>query len=75
MANKRDRDVHIYRVGSFWVASYQGRYLLHAYTQRVAITQGQKAAKARQCELVIHGADGRIRAKDSEGSDSPKRKG
>jgi len=38
-------------------------------TQAEAITQGRKVAKNQSSELLIHGRDGRIRARDSHGND------
>ena len=38
-------------------------------TQEKAITRGKKIAKANKSELVIHGANGKIRAKHSYGND------
>ena len=38
-------------------------------TQAEAITQGRKIAKNQSSELLIHGRDGRIRARDSHGND------
>lgn len=38
-------------------------------TQREAISQGRGIARNQQSELLIHGRDGRIRARDSHGND------
>lgn len=38
-------------------------------TQKAAIAAGRAIAQNQHSELVIHGANGRIRAKDSHGKD------
>lgn len=38
-------------------------------TQKEAIAAAKPIAKARSAEVVIHGGDGKIRAKDSYGND------
>lgn len=38
-------------------------------TQAEAIAQGRKVAQNQSSELLIHGRDGRIRARDSHGND------
>lgn len=44
-------------------------------TQKEAIEVGRAIAKNQQSELVIHGQNGQIRAKDSHGHDPKKIKG
>jgi len=44
-------------------------------TQKEAIRAATKAAKQEKTELYIHGRDGRIRERNSYGSDPKKRKG
>jgi uncharacterized protein YdaT len=41
----------------------------HFDTQREAIERGREIAKNQKAELYVHGADGKIRAKDSYGAD------
>ena len=41
--------------------------------QRDAIERGKEVAENARRDLVIHGEDGRIRSKDSYGSETPKR--
>ncbi|NLO84906.1 MAG: DUF2188 domain-containing protein [Clostridiales bacterium] len=48
---------------------------LRTSTQKQAITSAQGIAKNQRSELVIHGVNGRIRAKDSYGKDSYPPKG
>ena len=38
-------------------------------TQKEAISKGREIAKNAKSELIIHGRDGKIRAKDSYGND------
>lgn len=38
-------------------------------TQKEAITHGREIAKSQKAEFYIHGKDGKIREKDSYGSD------
>ena len=44
-------------------------------TQRQAVDAGRKIAQSEKSELVVKGVDGRIRQKDSFGSDPRKTKG
>jgi uncharacterized protein YdaT len=44
-------------------------------TQREAIAAGRATAQREHTELVIHGANGQIRAKDSHGKDDCPPKG
>ncbi len=44
-------------------------------TQKQAISVAREIAKNQKSELVIHGTDGRIRAKDSHGHDPHPPKG
>ena len=44
-------------------------------TQAAAIDRGRAIATAQRTELVIHGQDGRIRARDSHGTDPNPPKG
>lgn len=44
-------------------------------TQKNAIDIAREIAKNQQSELIIHGNDGKIRQKDSQGNDPKKIKG
>jgi hypothetical protein len=62
-----------------WVVSKGGRFtikeegrkypLIRPSSQRTAIRIGRILAAANESELIIQGTNGRIRAKDSHGSD------
>ena len=68
-----------------WVVRHNGRftikeegqpgYLLPAVPQRLAIVIGRLIARANRSELYVQGVDGRIRARDSHGSDPVRSKG
>lgn len=62
---------HIVKHGDDWAVKGAGASKatsLHD-TQAEAIDQGRKIAKNQKTELLIHGEDGRIRARDSYGND------
>ena len=46
----------------------------HFATQQEAIVKGREIARNQSADLYIHGADGRIRSKDSYGKNSPPQK-
>ena len=62
-----------------WVIHHRGRYsvkeersaecLTPPVPQRIAITLARLIARANGSELIIQGAGGRIRARDSHGAD------
>jgi hypothetical protein len=62
-----------------WVVNRRGRYsikeegsgtyLIPPLSQRIAIVIARMIARAHRSELIVQGARGRIRARDSHGSD------
>ena len=69
MANPKN--VHIVQRGNQWGALREGaaRTSSNHNTQAQAIQTGRNMARQQHGELVIHGEDGRIRARDSYGND------
>jgi len=67
-----NRDVHVFQeVGRrYWRVTQEGRLLSRHRTQDTAIQAGRRAAKRERTELVTHGRNGEIRAKDSFGRES-----
>jgi hypothetical protein len=74
----RDRrgrqDVHVVReAGSRrWTVVTGQRRLSRHRRQATAVRAGVRAARRLHVELVTHGADGRIRSKNSYGYESPR---
>ncbi len=69
MANEKDRHV-VPRDGGWAVAKPGADRASSVHdTQREAIDQARRKAEQTHGEVVIHGRDGRIRDKDSYGSD------
>ena len=70
-------DVHVTSVrpaiGRGWQVVQGGRVLSHHHRQTTAVKNGRRAARRDHVELVTHRRDGRIRAKDSYGRESPRR--
>lgn len=66
------KNVHIVQRGSQWGALREGaaRTSGNFDTQAEAIRAGRDLARTSQGELLIHGENGRIRARDSYGHDS-----
>lgn len=64
-------NVHIVRRGDQWGTLREGgqRATQIFDTQQQAIDAGRQMAKQGQGELLIHGENGRIRARDSHGTD------
>ena len=62
-------DVHVVPQGDDWGLEVDGAIRSTHQTQDEAIQEGRELAKQEQSELVVHGQDGSIREKDSEGSD------
>ncbi len=62
-------DVHVVPDGDRWKVTHEGSGDTTHDTQAEAIEAGRTVAQVAECELVVHGADGQIRAKDSEGND------
>lgn len=69
MANRNN--VHIVQRDNGWGTLREGgqRATQVLGTQAQAIQAGRQMARQGQGELLIHGEDGRIRARDSHGSD------
>ena len=69
MANRNN--VHVVQRNSSWGTLREGakRATELFDTQAQAIQAGRQMARQGQGELLIHGQDGRIRARDSHGSD------
>lgn len=69
MADKRP--IHVVPHGDGWAAIRSGgsRHTHVAKTQREVIDAARQTARHNGTELLIHGTDGRIRQRDSYGSD------
>ena len=69
MANPKN--VHVVQRGNQWGALREeaSRTSSNHNTQAQAIQTGRNMARQQHGELVIHGEDGRIRARDSYGND------
>lgn len=69
MANRNN--VHIVQRDNGWGTLREGgqRATQVFDTQAQAIQAGRQMARQGQGELLVHGQDGRIRARDSHGSD------
>jgi hypothetical protein len=75
---KHRPNVWVVRVGgSGYSVKAEGtrRPLIKPVTQRAASRIAREIARAYRSELFIQNAVGRIRARDSHGFDSPRRKG
>jgi hypothetical protein len=68
-------DVHVFRDPCLrrWLVARSQRTMSRHVTQAAAVRAGTRAAKRHRIDLVIHARGGRIRAKDSYGSESPRR--
>lgn len=68
---------HVVRRGKGWAVRGAGnsRATSRHRTQRAAIRRAKTIAKNQRSELVIHGRNGRIRAKNSYGNDPHPPKG
>jgi len=65
------RDVHVSANGvGRWSVTQSGRTLSNHRTQATAVTAARRVARRTCVDLVTHGRDGRIRSKDSFGSES-----
>ena len=62
-------DVHVIPEGDRWAIEIDGTKYDSFDTQAAAIETGREQARQEHGELVIHGADGQIRKKDSHGND------
>ena len=65
------RNQHVVRRGSGWAVkpAGSGRDSSKHRTQRTAIDRARRNAIRQSSEVVIHGMDGKIRDKDSYGTD------
>jgi Uncharacterized protein conserved in bacteria (DUF2188) len=70
-------DIHVVPADDEWLVRAEGldRVLARHASQEAAIEAGRSAARAEECELVIHGRDGEIRERDSYGNDPRVRRG
>lgn len=68
----KGKDQHVVKREDGWAVRGGGnkRDTSHHETQKEAINAARDIAKNNQSEVVIHGRDGRIRDKDSYGSDT-----
>jgi hypothetical protein len=67
----RPQNIHVVRRNEGWVVRSEGTSKptsVHQ-TQRDAVYAAREIARSRRGELIIHGRDGRIRDRDSYGSD------
>lgn len=73
----RGPNVWVVRLGKRFTIKEEKRpgYLVPAVPQRIAIFIARLIARANGSELYIQGEDGRIRARDSHGSDPVRTKG
>lgn len=62
-------DVNVVADGEGWALEVDGQKRDTFSTKSEAIIQGRQMADEEQGELVIHGQDGQIREKDSDGND------
>jgi hypothetical protein len=65
------KNQHVVPHGDKWAIRGQGNERLTEVfeTQRQAIERARQIARNQASELLIHGEDGRIRARDSHGND------
>jgi hypothetical protein len=74
---KHGPNVWVVRRGPRYSVKEEGNptHLIPPVSQRTAITIGRLIAKANRSELIVQGRSGRIRARDSHGSDPHPPKG
>lgn len=67
----RSKNIHVVPRNDGWVIRREGasRATSTHETQTAAITAARELARSQGSELVIHGRDGRIRDRDSYGTD------
>ncbi|MDI5805805.1 DUF2188 domain-containing protein [Salmonella enterica subsp. enterica serovar Kentucky] len=65
------KDQHVVKRDDGWAVRGENntKDTSHHATQQEVIDAARKIAKNQESELVIHGRDGKIRAKDSYGND------
>ncbi len=73
----KGKNQHVTKHGDGWQVKGAGNSKATAVvdTQAEAIKIAREIAKNQQSELIIHGTDGKIRQKDSEGNDPKNIKG
>ena len=64
-------DVHVFpnTIRGRWTVSHDGHVSCHR-TQERAVSEGRRRARRARVDLVTWGRNGRIRSKDSYGSES-----
>ena len=60
---------HVVPLGPDWVVKVDGRIVSLCSTQEEARQNAVIKARKSKSEVVIHGKDGKVRAKDSYGND------
>lgn len=67
----KPRDVHVVPRGDKWATVRPGNDRASGIfsTQKQAVNEGREVAKNNHSELLIHGRNGQIRARDSYGND------
>jgi hypothetical protein len=70
-------DVHVVPSGDRWAVKVEGAGRARSThdTQREAARDGRDVARANNSELLIHGRDGEIRARNTYGRDPRRTKG
>jgi len=68
-------ELSVVPVSGRWHVLIAGGNVAVTHTQREAIAIARPLARKHRLELVIHDRRGQIRARDSHGYDSPRRKG
>jgi hypothetical protein len=69
-------DIHVAHKDGNWVVEQKGTGVISTHgTQALAAQAGRRRARRDRTEFVLHGRDGRIRMKDSYGSDPSGRRG
>lgn len=65
------KNQHVVPHSNGWAVKSEGRERATVVvpTQREAIQRGREIARNQGSELLVHGEDGRIRSRDSHGSD------
>jgi hypothetical protein len=59
-------NVHVAPSGDGWMVKIDGEAASHRYpSRRQAMQVGQRLARAKRSEFVVHGPDGRVRQRDS----------
>ena len=79
MPHHRSNTEPVNRGPNVWVVRHGGRfsikeeknpeYVIQPTTQRIAIAIAREIARANASELIVQGRNGRIRLRDSHGSD------